>query len=67
MFFRYYQRLTLHIIGETAFGINVDAQNNPDDPFLHACHRVADNLDTSKRNILFVIAGLLYVLPVFMM
>ena len=34
---RAFQRYTLDVIGEIAFGMEVDAQSNPDEPFLGHC------------------------------
>ncbi|RWS01682.1 Cytochrome P450 3A24-like protein, partial [Leptotrombidium deliense] len=38
-----FQRLTLEVIGRSAFGITTEAQTNPNDPFLKALNAVFDN------------------------
>ena len=45
MIHRLFQQYTLDVIGEAAFGMVVDSQNNPEDPYLLKCREMFDNLE----------------------
>ncbi|GFQ66643.1 cytochrome P450 3A12 [Trichonephila clavata] len=49
-----YQGLTMDVIGRTAFGIQTDAQNNPNDPLLRSSKILLSG--DLRRNYLFVLA-----------
>ncbi|GFR09424.1 thromboxane-A synthase [Trichonephila clavata] len=50
-----YQGLTMDVIGRTAFGIQTDAQNNPNDPLLRSSKILLSG--DLRRNYLFVLAS----------
>jgi hypothetical protein len=55
--FSYYGKMTLDVIGETAFGLDIDSQNNPEEPFLHAAKKVFRSADHKTRPFIFQLAG----------
>ncbi|KAK2164743.1 hypothetical protein LSH36_59g01037 [Paralvinella palmiformis] len=44
-----FERLTLSVIGDAAFGMNVDPQHNPDDPYLKHCRSMFANLNPNMK------------------
>ena len=48
-FFSYYNKMTLDVIGETAFCLDLDAQYNPDEPFCNAAAEVFELGQPTKK------------------
>ncbi len=56
--YRLYQALTLDVIGETAFGMECDAQRNPNDFLLNAAKKANDYIAPDSKPFIIAIAGM---------
>lgn len=52
---RYFQGLTMDVIGDAGFGMEVDAQRNPNEPFIKSLREIFNFVE--KRSIFFTLAG----------
>lgn len=52
-----FTNLSTDVIGETAFGLDLDAQNNPDEPFRKTTKEIFAQGQPDKRPWIFQLAG----------
>ena len=50
--------MTLDVIGATAFGLDIDSQHNPEEPFLKVAKGVFKSAQPANRPFIFKLAGM---------